>query len=76
VCPTTDPSWASFFVAAAALVIDIGGPMSHGAIIARELGIPCVINTGDGTRRIRTGDRLQVDGDNGVVHILATASTN
>ena len=49
VCNTTDPSWVGHFLVAAALVIDVGGPMSHGAIVARELGVPCVINTVSGT---------------------------
>jgi phosphohistidine swiveling domain-containing protein len=71
VCHTTDPSWASLFLLASALVIDIGGPMSHGAIVAREMGIPCVINTGDGTHLIRTGDRVRVDGGLGRVEILS-----
>jgi pyruvate,water dikinase len=70
VCQTTDPSWASLFLVASALVIDIGGALSHGAIVARELGVPCVINTREGTRRLRTGDRLRVDGDAGVVTVL------
>lgn len=70
VCHTTDPGWASFFYAVAACVIDVGGPMSHGAIVARELNIPCVINTREGTRRIHTGDRVRVDGSSGVVEIL------
>jgi pyruvate,water dikinase len=48
-------------------VIDIGGPLSHGAIVAREVGIPCVIGTGDGTRRIRDGEVVLVDGDRGEV---------
>jgi pyruvate,water dikinase len=73
VCATTDPSWASFFLVAGAVVIDIGGPLSHGAIVAREMGIPCVINTGNGTRVINTGDHLRVDGSSGVVHILERA---
>ena len=54
-------------------MIDIGAAASHGAIVARELGVPCVIGTGDGTRRIRTGDRLLVDGSAGRVEILARA---
>ena len=58
---------------AEALVIDMGGPTSHGAIVARELGIPCVIGTGDGTHRIRTGDRISVDGSSGAVEILHRA---
>jgi pyruvate,water dikinase len=71
VCRTTDPSWASLMMVASALVIDIGGAISHGAIVARELGIPCVIGTRDGTRKVRTGDRIRVDGGRGVVEILA-----
>jgi len=74
VCRFTDPSWTLLFLLAEALVIDIGGPASHGAIVARELGVPCVIGTGDGTQRIRSGDRLVVDGDAGVVSILASES--
>jgi len=67
VCHTTDPSWSAYFTLAGAVVIDIGGPLSHGAIVARELGIPCVINTIDGTRRLRTGERIRVDGGAGRV---------
>ncbi|MGH2784352.1 MAG: PEP-utilizing enzyme [Actinomycetota bacterium] len=70
VCKTTDPSWASLFFIVSACVIDVGGPMSHGAILARELGIPCVINTRDGTRTLRTGDIVRVDGDAGTVDVL------
>lgn len=71
VCNTTDPSWSSYFLIAAGVVIDVGGPLSHGAIVARELGIPCVINTVEGTRRLRTGDRLRIDGSSGRVEVLA-----
>jgi pyruvate,water dikinase len=73
VCHTTDPSWTSYFLVAAAAVIDVGGTLSHGAIVARELGIPCVINTLDGTRRLRSGDRVHVDGDAGTVRVLERA---
>jgi pyruvate,water dikinase len=73
VCATTDPSWVSLFIPAGGVVIDVGGQMSHGAIVARELGIPCVINTRDGTRRIRTGDRLRIDGASGEVVVLDQA---
>lgn len=75
VCRFTDPSWAPLFSLADALVIDIGAAASHGAIVARELGVPCVIGTGDGTRRIRTGDRLRVDGSTGKVEILTRAGS-
>jgi pyruvate,water dikinase len=71
VCEATDPGWASLMFLASALVVDIGGAMSHAAIIARELGVPCVVNTGDGTRRLRTGERVRVDGTTGAVHVLA-----
>jgi pyruvate,water dikinase len=70
VCETTDPSWISLMVVAAGLVIDIGGPVSHGAIVARELGVPCVINTRVGTSRLRTGQMVRVDGTEGFVEIL------
>jgi pyruvate,water dikinase len=70
VCSVTDPSWSSYFLLAAGVVIDVGGPLSHGAIVARELGIPCVINTVDGTRRLRSGDRLRIDGSSGQVEVL------
>jgi len=67
VARTTDPAWTPLFLDAAAVVIDIGGPLSHGAVIARELGIPCVINVKDGSTRLRTGDVLTVDGTTGTV---------
>ena len=70
VCETTDPSWTSLFLVASALVIDIGGALSHGAILARELGVPCVINTRAGSSVLRTGDWLRVDGDAGRVEVV------
>jgi pyruvate,water dikinase len=70
VCATTDPSWTPLFMLAAALVIDTGGAMSHGAIVARELGVTCVINTGTGTRDIPDGAMIAVDGARGTVEIL------
>ncbi len=73
VCRMTDPGWAPLFMTAEGLVIDIGGPASHGAIIARELAIPSVIGTGTGTTRLRTGDVVGLDGTRGVVTILRRA---
>jgi pyruvate,water dikinase len=70
VCETTDPSWVVLFQLAGAVVIDVGGAMSHGAIVARELGLPCVINTRTGTSVIADGDRIRVDGTAGRVDIL------
>jgi pyruvate,water dikinase len=57
----------------AALVVDIGGALSHAAVVARELEIPCVVNTRNGTRSLRSGDLVRVDGDRGTVQLLARA---
>ncbi|MFC9556335.1 PEP-utilizing enzyme [Rhodococcus sp. NPDC056960] len=70
VCRITNPSWTPLFTLVEAVVIDIGSTASHGAIVARELGVPCVINTGNGTRAIRTGDRIRVNGTAGIVTVL------
>jgi pyruvate,water dikinase len=75
VSATTDPSWASIMFLSGALVVDIGGHLSHAAVVARELGIPCVVNTIDGSRVLRSGDRIRVDGDKGTVEVLARAPT-
>jgi pyruvate,water dikinase len=58
----------------AGLVVDIGGALSHAAVVARELGIPCVVNTRSGSRLLRTGDRVRVDGGSGTVEILERAT--
>ena len=70
VAPFTDPGWTPFFLNAAAIVMDMGGILSHGSIIAREYGIPAVVNVGPATKIIKTGQRIQVDGGRGVVRIL------
>jgi phosphohistidine swiveling domain-containing protein len=70
VAHTTDPSWASLMFLASALVVDIGGLLSHAAVVARELGIPCVMNTGVGTQVIKTGDLCRVNGSAGTVKIV------
>ena len=71
VAPVTSPSWTPVFGKVAAAVSDIGGIMSHAAIVAREYGMPAVVGTGNATARISTGDRIRVDGDAGVVTILS-----
>ncbi|MBJ8344408.1 PEP-utilizing enzyme [Antrihabitans sp. YC2-6] len=71
---TTDPAWVSLMFLSRALVVDIGGMMSHAAVVARELAIPCVMNTGNGTQVVRTGDTIRVDGSTGNVEILERAS--
>ena len=73
VAPLTDPSWASIMFVSSALVVDIGGALSHAAVVARELDIPCVVGTQDGSQRLRTGDRVRVDGKAGTVQLLARA---
>ena len=71
VCPVTAPSWAPVFGKIKAAVSDIGGSMSHAAIVAREYGMPAVVGTGDATKRISTGQRVRVDGDRGIVQVIA-----
>ncbi|HEV3056571.1 MAG TPA: PEP-utilizing enzyme [Solirubrobacteraceae bacterium] len=70
VCRSTDPGWVSLFQLAGGVAVDMGGTMSHAAIVARELGIPCVTCTVDGTRRLQTGDLVRLDGDNGRIEVL------
>lgn len=70
VCPITAPGWAPVFSRAAAVVTDIGGMMSHAAIVCREYGLPAVVGTGFATRTIKTGQRVRVDGTGGTVTIL------
>jgi phosphohistidine swiveling domain-containing protein len=70
VAPFTDPGWTPYFIPAAGIVMDMGGLLSHGSIIAREYGIPAVVNVGPATRIIATGDLIEVDGDRGEVRIL------
>jgi pyruvate,water dikinase len=67
VCPTTAPPWTPLFATAAAVVTDTGGILSHCAVVAREYGIPAVVGTGVATQRIRTGQRVTVDGAAGTV---------
>ncbi len=66
----TDPGWTPIFPLAAAVVTEIGGVLSHGAIVAREFGIPAVVNVQQATEQIRSGDLLRVDGSSGVVTIV------
>ena len=70
VCPTTSTSWNILFGKIGALVTDSGGILSHPAIIAREFGIPTVVATGNGTKKVKNGHRVKVDGTAGVVYLL------
>jgi len=70
VAVTTTPAWTPLFAMASAVVTDIGGPLSHSSIVAREYGIPAVMATGVASRRIRTGQMITVDGSKGTIEIL------
>jgi pyruvate,water dikinase len=67
VAPVTDAGWTPLFVAASGVVVDVGGTLSHGSTVAREYGLPAVVNVKHGTRLIRTGQTITVDGSQGVV---------
>ena len=70
IAPITDPSWTPLFVPAAAVVVDVGAPLSHAIIVSRELGIPCVVSATGATKRIPDGARVRVDGNSGLVTVL------
>lgn len=70
VAKITTPAWTPLFAMASAVVTDIGGPLSHGSIVAREYGIPAVLGTGVATHRISSGQKIAVDGDAGTVTLL------
>ncbi|MCX7591970.1 MAG: PEP-utilizing enzyme [Kiritimatiellae bacterium] len=69
VCPSTDPSWTALFVHARGVVVEQGGVLSHGAIVARDFGIPAVVCPG-ATKRIPKGARVRVDGNRGTITLL------
>jgi pyruvate,water dikinase len=71
VAKQTDIAWTLLFPRAAAVVTDVGAPLSHAAIVARELGIPAVVGCGAATLQLQTGDRVRVDGGRGTVEVLA-----
>ena len=71
VCPGTDPSWTPLFLAAGGLVMEVGGLMTHGSVVAREYGIPAVVGVHEATTRLRTGQRVRVDGTAGRVTAIS-----
>ena len=75
VASITTPAWTSLFAMASGVVTDIGGPLSHSSIVAREYGIPAVLGTAVATRRIRSGQLIRVDGDAGTVKLLGGEET-
>jgi len=76
VAPFTDPGWTPLFINAAGLVMEVGGLMTHGSVVAREYGIPAVVCVPDATRRIKSGQRIRVDGNRGCVELLDPAPSN
>lgn len=75
IAPFTDPGWTLLFTHAAGLATEVGGLMTHGSVIARELGIPAVVGAAGVTTRIHTGDRVRVDGSRGYVEVIAAVDT-
>lgn len=72
----TDPGWTPAFATIAGLVTEVGGPMTPGAVIAREYGLPAVVGVPDATRLIRDGQRIRVHGTDGYVEILGPRETD
>ncbi len=70
IAPSTDPGWTPLFLTAGGLVMEMGGSNSHGAVVAREYGIPAVVGVPDATQKIETGQLVTVDGANGLVSVV------
>lgn len=70
VCPGTDPAWTPLFLAAGGLVMEVGGLMTHGSVVAREYGIPAVVGVHEATQRLQTGQRIRVNGSSGEIVVL------
>jgi pyruvate,water dikinase len=66
----TDPAWTPLFFTAKALITEVGGVLSHGAVVAREMGLPAVVGVAEATTRIQSGQRLKVNGADGTVELL------
>jgi pyruvate,water dikinase len=76
VCRATDPAWTPLFLTAGGLVLEVGGMMTHGSVVAREYGLPAVVGVTGATRRLRTGQRVEVDGARGLITILNAATAS
>ena len=70
VCPGTDPAWTPLFLAAGGLITEVGGLMTHGSVVAREYGIPAVVGVNNATSLIQSGQKIRVDGSQGIITIL------
>jgi len=70
VCPGTDPAWTPLFMAAGGLVTEVGGMMTHGSVVAREVGIPAVVGVHQATQRLKDGQRIRLNGSTGQIELL------
>jgi pyruvate,water dikinase len=75
VAPYTDPGWTPLFSLAAGLVTEVGGLMTHGAVVAREYGIPAVVAVDDATKILKDGQYIRVDGTKGFIEVLGDTMT-
>ena len=66
----TDPGWTPLFINAGGLILEVGGALTHGAVVAREYGIPAVVGVRDATKTLQTGQRVRVDGNRGIIEVL------
>jgi pyruvate,water dikinase len=73
VARATDPSWTPLFTLAAGVIVEVGGVLSHASTVAREYGIPAIANVRQATKRLKTGDRVQLDATLGVVRVQGSA---
>lgn len=73
IAPSTDPAWTPLFMPASAVVVDVGGQISHSIIVSRELGLPCVVSATDATARIPDGATVEVDGNAGTITVIDLA---
>jgi pyruvate,water dikinase len=74
VVPYTDSGWAPLLAQAGGLIAEVGGQLSHGAIVAREYGIPAVMNIYQATQRLKDGQQVRIDGEKGLVELLSSPS--
>lgn len=71
VCKASEPSWAPIFINASGVIMEVGGPLQHGAIIAREYGLPCLSSVYNATKTIKDGDLIELDATSGIVRIIS-----
>ena len=70
VAPFTDPGWTPLFINAGGLIMEVGGAMTHGSVVAREYGIPAIVGVRGATEALHTGQRVRIDGNRGVIELL------